>query len=106
MDLTTELGSSKVDPYRNHRTVMEPAEATMAVTLSIKNVPEALAERLRQRAAKAERSLQGELLVILREAVEGRKRLTAVEALRRLRMSGLSTEAESVALVRADRDGR
>ena len=33
--------------------------------LSIKNVPEELAERLRQRAEKNHRSLQGELLSIL-----------------------------------------
>ena len=79
---------------------------SMAVTLSVKNVPEALAEKLRQRAARAERSLQGELLVILRAAVEAPKRLTAAEALRRLRASGLSTEADSVAVIRAERDGR
>ena len=44
---------------------MEPKQIhdeTMAVTLSVKNVPEKLAERLRQRAASHHRSLQGELL--------------------------------------------
>jgi len=38
---------------------------TMPVTLSVKNVPDKLAERLRQRAASHHRSLQGELLAIL-----------------------------------------
>lgn len=106
MGLTALLNGSTVEPYRNHREVMGPEESTMAVTLSVKHVPEALAEKLRQRAAKAERSLQGELLVILRESVEAPKRLTAVEALRRLRASGVSTEADSAALIRAERDGR
>jgi antitoxin FitA len=40
----------------------------MAVNLSIKAVPEALAERLRQRAERNHRSLQGELLAIVEKA--------------------------------------
>jgi plasmid stability protein len=43
----------------------------MAVNLSVKNVPDELAEQLRQRAARNRRSLQRELLSIL-EAVAGR----------------------------------
>jgi plasmid stability protein len=38
-------------------------------TLSIKSVPEDLAETLRQRAARNHRSLQGELMAILEAAV-------------------------------------
>ena len=45
--------------------------------LSIKSVPEALAEQLRQRAARNHRSLQGELMAILEAAVTE----TAVPAL-------------------------
>lgn len=37
----------------------------MAVNLSVKNVPEALAARLRERAERNHRSLQGELMAIL-----------------------------------------
>ena len=40
----------------------------MSVSLSIKNVPEELAERLRRRAARNRRSLQRELLLILEQA--------------------------------------
>lgn len=40
----------------------------MGVSLSIKDVPEALAERLRQRAARNHRSLQGELMAIIEHA--------------------------------------
>ena len=38
------------------------------VTLSVKNVPADLAKRLRERAARNKRSLQGELLSILDDA--------------------------------------
>lgn len=37
--------------------------------LSVKDVPEHLAERLRQRAARNHRSLQGELMAIIEQAV-------------------------------------
>jgi plasmid stability protein len=37
--------------------------------LSVKDVPEDLAERLRQRAARNHRSLQGELMAILEQAI-------------------------------------
>jgi len=40
----------------------------MPVNLSIKNVPDALAARLRERAARNHRSLQGELMAILEGA--------------------------------------
>lgn len=40
----------------------------MALNLSIKNVPDDVAERLRQRAARNRRSLQGELLAIVETA--------------------------------------
>lgn len=40
--------------------------------LSIKNVPEALAEQLRQRAAANHRSLQGELMAILEATIQPR----------------------------------
>ena len=42
----------------------------MGVSLSIKDVPEALAERLRQRAARNHRSLQRELMAIVEAAAE------------------------------------
>ncbi|VTU19292.1 Arc-like DNA binding domain protein [Variovorax sp. PBS-H4] len=40
------------------------------VNLSIKDVPEDLAERLRQRAARNHRSLQGELMALLEQAFQ------------------------------------
>ncbi|MFH1765476.1 MAG: Arc family DNA-binding protein [Gemmatimonadota bacterium] len=78
----------------------------MPVNLSIKNVPDGLAERLRRRAEGAHRSLQGELMAILEEAVYGPDPLTASEALDRVRRWGLNTRASGVEMIRADRDER
>lgn len=44
----------------------------MAVNLSVKNVPDALADQLRQRAERNRRSLQRELLSILERAAQER----------------------------------
>jgi plasmid stability protein len=48
---------------------MDPASAAMP-NLSIKDVPEPVAEALRRRAALNHRSLQGELMAILQQAVQ------------------------------------
>lgn len=78
----------------------------MPVNLSIKNVPDPTAERLRERAARSHRSLQGELMAILERAAWEEGRLTAAEALRRVRQLGLETGDEARAIVRRDRDRR
>lgn len=78
----------------------------MPVNLSIKNVPDDLAERLRQRAAAGHRSLQGELLAILEAAVAGERRITIQEARRWVQELGLRTPDEAREMIRADRDAR
>jgi hypothetical protein len=45
-------------------------ETDVAVNLSVKDVPDDLAQRLRERAERNHRSLQGELMSILSQAVE------------------------------------
>lgn len=77
----------------------------MPVNLSIKSVPDELVRRLRERAKRHHRSLQGELMSILEEALSP-KRLSVEEAYRKIRGLGLRTEDETVALVREDRDAR
>jgi len=73
------------------------------VTLSVKNVPKDLAKRLRERAERNHRSLQGELLAILSEAGH----VTTVGELAALvKRIGLKTPSESAAIIREDRDGR
>ncbi len=86
---------------------MEPKQihnGTMPVTLSVKNVPDRLAERLRQRAARNHRSLQGELLAILEEAAQ--PSITIDELAEKVKALGLRGPSESTAIIRALRDGR
>ncbi len=78
----------------------------MGVSLSIKNVPEDWVERLRERADRHHRSLQGELMSILELTLEPDKRRTVEELLEEIRKQGFSTPAEAAAMIRADRDGR
>lgn len=108
----------------------------MPVTLTIKQVPDRTAEKLRLRAAASHRSLQGELMAILEEAVlqgapQARepapsayiperaarpgarkkiaahgKRLTLSELWERSRRLGPASKSESAAIVRVLRDER
>ena len=78
----------------------------MAVDLSVKKVPDDVAERLRARAKRNHRSLQGELLSILEEAAGPQRTVTIQEVLERGRRIGLRTPDESVQMIRDDRDGR
>jgi plasmid stability protein len=78
----------------------------MPVSLSIKNVPDAVAQQLRRRAARHHRSLQGELLAILEESAAEEGALTPRQVVARVRAAGLATPAESAGFVRADRDAR
>ncbi|MCZ6478653.1 MAG: Arc family DNA-binding protein [Gemmatimonadetes bacterium] len=78
----------------------------MPLNLSIKNVPDELVERLRRRAAASHRSMQGELIAMLEEALTERGPLTPKEVLERVREMGLETPDEAVQMIRADRDSR
>ena len=78
----------------------------MGVNLSIKNAAEDIVDRLRARAARHYRSLQGELLTIVEEAVRLPERLTPEELLVEVRRLGVQTPTESASIARDDRDGR
>lgn len=96
----------------------------MSVSFSVKNIPEALAERLRVRAECNHRSLQGELLAILEAAAnevlptrvesgqnsgQNRGSRSVEDTLQRLRTL-FPTPAQGVvsstSLIRQMRDGR
>jgi plasmid stability protein len=89
----------------------------MPVNLSVKNVPDALAERLRARAARNHRSLQRELLIIL-ETMAGDggpgpstvtrpgRHLSIEEVVARARQLFPRGTESSTACIRAMRDGR
>ncbi len=77
----------------------------MPINLSVKNVPDDLAARIRERAKRHHRSLQGELMVILEEAM-GSTKLSVDEAEERLRALRFRTGDDSTAWVRELRDAR
>jgi plasmid stability protein len=94
--------------------------------LSIKNVPEALLAKLRERAARHHRSIQGELMALLTAAVEpghmpaptpnetasvprrsGTRRIEEIASEHRARWKKPFKQAPSaVDVIRADRDAR
>ena len=89
----------------------------MSVNLSVKNVPDALADRLRARAERNRRSLQRELLSILEAAADERipsatlvaarpRALSIEEAAARARKLFPQGTHSSVAFIRAMRDSR
>ena len=78
----------------------------MPVTLSIKNAPDEVVARLKARAARHHRSLQGELMAIM-EAAAAEPPAPDLAALRaRSRALGFEGPGDSTALIRAARDAR
>jgi plasmid stability protein len=78
----------------------------MPITLSVKNAPKQVVQRLQERAARHHWSLQGELLAIIEAAVQEDRPATPTDILAEVRRLGLHTPSEAAALIRADRDGR
>ena len=78
----------------------------MPINLSIKNAPDDVVQRLRDRAERHHRSLQGELMAIIEAAVREGRPATPAEILAEVRRLGLHTPSEAAGIVRADRDGR
>ena len=74
----------------------------MTVTLSFKNVPDELAQRLKERAALNHRSLQGELMAILESAEPSRRSIKDMYEM--VKASGVKTPSESARMIREDRD--
>jgi len=77
----------------------------MAVSLSIKGVPDDLARALRQRAEQNHRSIQGELMHILETAVRTRP-FGADALIRRIQAVGVRTPGDGPAIIRRDRNRR
>jgi plasmid stability protein len=79
----------------------------MPLNLSVKNAPDEIAKRLKERASRHHWSLQGELMAILEAAAyEEPRPLTPREVLAMVRAAGTSTPASSVQIIRASREGR
>lgn len=76
----------------------------MPVSLSVKNVPDETAEKLKLQARRHHRSLQGELRAILEEAVSRRPKKSLAEIYADVQRDGFSTPSEAAEIIRADRD--
>ncbi len=77
----------------------------MPVNVSVKNVPDNIADKLRRRAKHNHRSLQGELMAILEEAAKGTF-LSIDEAEERLNALGFKTRDESASWIKELRNAR
>ena len=78
----------------------------MAASLSIKNVPDDVLERLRARAARNRRSLQGELLDLIERAADEVPTISARAVFDRIRKLNLPTGESSADIIRDMRDAR
>jgi antitoxin FitA len=77
----------------------------MPVNLSIKNVPDDLARRLKERASRNHRSLQGELMAILESMADPTPVSRIDEIYAKVQASGVKTpRGESARMIRRDRD--
>ena len=74
-------------------------------SLTIKNIPEEILVLLRERAKRHHRSLQGELMLILEEAIAPTK-MSLDQVQRRVEELGISTGDDSTRWVREIRDAR
>ncbi len=78
----------------------------MPASLSIKNVPDAVVERLRARAARNRRSLQGELLDLIERAADELPTISAREIYERITKLKLPAGENSADIIRKMRDAR
>ncbi len=69
-------------------------------------IPDELAEKLRRRAAQHQRSLDEEVVGILKASVGDKRRLTPAEFVAKVRARGLHSPAEAAGWIREDRDAR
>jgi plasmid stability protein len=77
----------------------------MPVTLSIEGVPDRLVEALRRRAAEHNRTVEEEVVGILEDTLPEDGTITPGELLAEVQAMGLRSPADSVEIIREDRDG-
>jgi antitoxin FitA len=78
----------------------------MPASLSIKNVPDHVVKRLRARAARNRRSLQGELLDLIERAVDELPTISAREVYEQITKLNLPAGESSADIIRDMRDAR
>lgn len=78
----------------------------MPANLSIKNAPDEVVARLKERAARHHRSLQGELMDIICKAACEPRRESLADVLSRAQALGLPEQDGSADIIRQARDAR
>ena len=78
----------------------------MTLSLSIKNVPDHVVERLRARAVRNRRSLQGELLDLIERAADELPAKSARDVYERAMKLNLPAGESATDIIRDLRDGR
>ena len=74
-------------------------------SLTVKNIPDEMLAQLRERARGNHRSLQGEVMIILEEAIHYKK-LSLDQVRKRVEELGISTGDDSTTWIRELRDAR
>lgn len=78
-----------------------------AASLTIRAIPRPVLSRLKERAERHRRSMQGEILAILEAAsLEMPVRRSISEVRAHIRSLGVASPPEAAAMIRADRDER
>jgi antitoxin FitA len=100
--LTEEGTYTIMKPNWNHEI------ANMSTTITVKNIPAQLYERLKQRAALHHRSINSEIIALIEESVAARKRNPAdfLASAKALREKTGRYELEKEFIDRAKREGR
>lgn len=75
-------------------------------SLSIKNVPDEVVNRLRARAARNRRSLQGELLDVIERAADELPTVSARKIYEQIKKLNLPEGESSAEIIRETRDAR
>jgi len=78
----------------------------MPMTIELKDLPADLADRILRRAALHGRTPEQEARALVEKALRSRESLTPKQLLAEARAAGLHTPADSVRMVREDRDAR
>jgi antitoxin FitA len=80
---------------------------TKTASLTVRNIPRPVLDRIQARAARHRRSMQGEILAILEaSAAQPDAGRTVTDVLKQIRAQGLSTPAEATGMIRSDRNDR
>ncbi len=98
MVATTGSGYSEMDPKQFYND-------SVPVSISLKDVPNDLADALRDQAKQNHRSVQGELMHILETAVRPRP-FRALALMREIEKLGFTTPANGTDIIRKARDRR